>query len=83
MSEQSQPMQLLEEFVKAVSRAMAVIDQFEPSRSGNITFERLEEAMMWAQVMAHNVTLKPPRQGEVTDQPRLIVPENAFKNVIG
>lgn len=59
MSNQPTPMQLLEEIVKAISRAMAVMDQFESSRSGNIVFERLEEALMWAQVMAHNVKLKP------------------------
>lgn len=72
MSNQQTPMQLLEEIVKCVSHAMAILDQFETSRSGNIVFERLEEALMWSQVMAHNVTLKPQQDDIAT-----IVPQDA------
>lgn len=68
MLNQQTPMQLLEEIVKCISRAMGIMDSFQPSRSGNIAFERLEEAMMWCQVMANNVPLKP-----ITQEPELIV----------
>ena len=51
--------ELLNTIVNKISEVMAIMNMFEDSRPGSIAFERLEESIMWLQVMAHNVQLKP------------------------
>lgn len=57
------PLEVLDQMVKCLSQAMALMDLFQDSRSGQIAFQKLEESLMWLQVMAHNVPLK-----EITDE---------------
>lgn len=38
---------------------MGFIDLYEPNRAGSIAITKLEEAVMWCQVMIANVALKP------------------------
>lgn len=56
------PKILLNNMINKISQIMADMDKFEDSRSGSLSFTKLEEAMMWLQVMAHNVPLKPLEQ---------------------
>ncbi len=44
----------LTEFSMHVENAMKVIDRYEPSRPGSLSFTKLEEAMLWIQVMIMN-----------------------------
>ena len=52
--------------VGKVEEVFAVINQFQESRPGSIAYERLEEAIMWLNVMCHNIALKvKPVDGEL------------------
>jgi hypothetical protein len=53
------PQELLDTMLSRISEIMALMDTFEDSRPGSMAFTKLEEAMMWLQVMAHNIPLKP------------------------
>lgn len=53
------PKEVLNQIVNKISEAMANLHAFHDSRPGQIALERLEEGLMWAQVVAHNVPLKP------------------------
>jgi hypothetical protein len=53
------PKETLNHIVNRISEAMAFLHTFEDSRPGQISLERLEEGLMWAQVVAHNIPLKP------------------------
>lgn len=49
----------LSQIVNKISEAMAFLHAFHDSRPGQIALERLEEGLMWSQVVAHNIPLKP------------------------
>jgi hypothetical protein len=51
--------EVLNEIVNKISEAMANLHAFHDSRPGQIALERLEEGLMWSQVVAHNIPLKP------------------------
>lgn len=55
----SNPSEMLHQIVNKISEVMAIMDAFQDSRPGSIAFTKLEEAIMWLQVMTHNVALKP------------------------
>lgn len=44
--------------VQQVESVLKMIDKFEPSRPGSIAFQKLEEAIMWLNVMTHHIPLK-------------------------
>jgi hypothetical protein len=56
------PKDILSSMIGKISEVMGNMDKFQDSRSGSIAFTKLEEAMMWLQVMVHNVPLKPLMQ---------------------
>lgn len=58
--ENQNPKETLSHIVNKISEAMAFLHCFEDSRPGQIALERLEEGLMWSQVVAHNISLKPP-----------------------
>ncbi len=57
--ENQNPKEVLSEIVNKISEAMANLHAFHDSRPGQIALERLEEGLMWSQVVAHNIPLKP------------------------
>lgn len=57
--EPSQKENNLADFVKGVELAMRVIDKYEASRVSSLTFTKLEEAILWAQVMIGQTKAKP------------------------
>ena len=59
MSHEESRKELLQRMVNKVSEVMAIMEMFESSRAGSIAFTHLEEGLMWLQVLAHNVPLKP------------------------
>lgn len=52
----------LAEFSQNVEAAMKVLDRYENSRPGSMAFTKLEEAMLWAQVLVMNVKPKPTEE---------------------
>lgn len=52
------PKEMLATMINKVHEIMGLMDRFQDSRSGSISFTKLEEAMMWLQVMTHSVPLK-------------------------
>lgn len=48
----------VKEIMGLVEKIFQVIDRFETSRPGSIGFTKLEEAVLWLQVMAQQVPLK-------------------------
>jgi hypothetical protein len=48
----------LAEFSQNVEAAMKVLDRYETSRPGSMAFTKLEEAMLWVQVLVMNVKPK-------------------------
>ena len=50
---------LMNDIVKRIEEIMEIIRGFEESRPGSIAFERLEESIMWLNVLVHNVPQKP------------------------
>lgn len=56
--EASQKETNLTKFVNAVQQAFGVIDLYEGSRVSALTFTKLEEAILWAQVMVGQTKLK-------------------------
>lgn len=49
---------IVKQIVDKIEEIFRIIDLFDDSRPGNIGFTKLEEAIMWLNVMAHNVSLK-------------------------
>lgn len=50
---------MLGEIISHVNAIMALIDKYEANRPGSIAFTKLEEAVLWTQVMIGNAKLKP------------------------
>ena len=48
----------MKEFSNLVEKAIEFIDRYEVSRPSSMTFTKLEEAILWAQVMIMNVKIK-------------------------
>lgn len=59
MLNEETPKELLGSIISKISEVMAIMDNFQDSRPGSLAFTKLEEAIMWLQVMAHNAPLKP------------------------
>ena len=51
--------------VHHITQVMDIIDLYEPSRPGQLAFTKLEEAIMWSQVMVNNIAQKQPVTGEL------------------
>lgn len=49
---------LIQQMIGHIQNAMDIIDLFEPSRPGGLAFTKLEEAIMWMQVLINNIALK-------------------------
>lgn len=48
----------LAEFIKGTEAAMKVIDKYDQSRPSSMCFTKLEEAILWANVMVAQVNLR-------------------------
>ena len=48
----------LKEIMSLVEQIFQVIDRYETSRPGSLGFTKLEEAVLWLQVMVNQVPLK-------------------------
>lgn len=48
----------LKEIMSLVERIFNIIDHYETSRPGSLGFTKLEEAVLWLQVMINQVPLK-------------------------
>lgn len=48
----------IKEIMEHVENIFKLIDKYEPSRMGSIAFTKLEEAVLWLQVMVQNIPLK-------------------------
>lgn len=57
----------LAEFVKGVQAAMHVIDKYETSRPGALSFTHLEEAILWAQVLVGQIALKSEPKSDIKE----------------
>lgn len=55
----------LTRFVSAVQKAFEVIDEYEGSRVSGLAFTKLEEAILWAQVMVGQTNLKAKEEVKV------------------
>lgn len=53
------PKEMLGVIINKISEVMGIMDNFQDSRPGSLAFTKLEEAIMWLQVMTHNAPLKP------------------------
>lgn len=60
---------VMTEVLKHVEEVMNFIDKYEISRPGTQAFIKLEEALLWLQVMVGNVALK---KVEVTAEPEIV-----------
>jgi hypothetical protein len=67
MSNKETKAELLQTMIKNISEVMGIMDQFQDSRSGSIAFTKLEEAIMWLQVMVHNVPFKEKNDETIVD----------------
>lgn len=47
----------LNEFIELMKKAMEIINLYEDSRPGNFAFTKLEEAILWTQVLVGQVPL--------------------------
>jgi len=54
--------ELIQHVVQLATGIMDVIDLFEPSRPGSIAFTKIEECIMWMQVLINNIARKPDVQ---------------------
>jgi len=61
----------LSKFVKGVEDSMHIIGLYEQSRPGSIAFTKLEEAILWAQVMIGQINLKKDEETEVKDEAKI------------
>lgn len=59
MENEMSPKDMLGAIISKISEVMGIMDNFQDSRPGSLAFTKLEEAIMWLQVMAHNAPLKP------------------------
>jgi hypothetical protein len=57
--------EILSKVVSLINNVMGYIDLFEPNRPASIAVTKLEEAVMWSQVMIANVALKPETQEKI------------------
>jgi hypothetical protein len=48
----------LNEIVQNIENVFKIIDRYQNSRPGSIAFTKLEEAILWLQVMVHNIPVK-------------------------
>jgi hypothetical protein len=56
--EMNEKVKNISQFIKHVDAAMKVIESYEASRPGSLSFTKLEEAILWAQVMVNQIPLK-------------------------
>lgn len=49
---------LMAEMVEKIESVLQMIEKFEHSRPGSIAFTKLEEGIMWLNVMTHHIPLK-------------------------
>lgn len=76
MSEKNSISELLNEMVNKISQVMAIMEMFKPSRPGSIAFTKLEEAMMWLQVLTVNIPLKQKNddnEDEAKEEKKIII----------
>lgn len=68
--------------LSAAEKLFQIIDRYEPSRPGSLAFTKLEEMILWAQVMVQQVPVKAPvaevvdpevKEGEVVEKKDKIV----------
>lgn len=48
----------LHEFNRLVEAAMAIVDKYEMAKPGSMAFTKLEEAILWSQVLITHCNLK-------------------------
>lgn len=49
---------VMKDVMKRIEDVMAIVDRYEISRPGSMAFTKLEEAILWIQVLVSNVSLK-------------------------
>jgi hypothetical protein len=50
--------EVMAKMVDQINLIMGFIDLYEPNRPGSIAITKLEEAVMWSQVMVNNASLR-------------------------
>ena len=60
--------EVINKVVSLVNNIMGFIDLYEPNRPGSIAITKLEEAVMWCQVMINNVGLKQETLDKIAEQ---------------
>lgn len=68
----------LTEILDHIQAAMNVIDLYEVSKPGSMAFTKLEEAIMWSQVLVHRIPLKQV----VNDTEKVVNDENKVDNIV-
>lgn len=58
-------------FTVHVENAMKMVLEHEDSRPGSMVFTKLEEAMLWANVLLSQIPLKPKVEGQ---EPEVVTP---------
>ncbi len=59
MLNKNEATEVMNDIVQRIDGVMEIIRSFEESRPGSIAFTKLEEAIMWLNVMVHHVPQKP------------------------
>lgn len=59
MLENSSPKDLLNTMISKITEVMGIMEIFDLSRPGSIAFTKLEESIMWLQVLCHTIPFKP------------------------
>lgn len=49
---------VMKDFMKSIDGLMQIVDSYEVSRPGSMVFTKLEEAILWMNVLVTNVPLK-------------------------
>jgi hypothetical protein len=59
--------EIIGKIVGLINNVMGYIELFEPNRPASIAITKLEEAVMWSQVMVANVNLKEDVKQKIQD----------------
>lgn len=54
----SEKAEIMSDIMKRIEDVMAIIDSFEISRPGLMVFTKLDEAILWSQVLVSKIALK-------------------------
>lgn len=69
MQDKVEAAKVIEDIVKRIEQVMHVVNLFEDSRPTEKSLTKLEEAIMWMNVMVHHVELRKQAVQEVAEVP--------------